>query len=77
MLIGRLVAQRLVNSCWIVKRFDIREHAQPRILQRLVLVGLRPFVLERPGEPFGDRVVVAVAAATHRARVMPSVCSVR
>jgi len=50
-LIWRLVAQPRS----IVKRFDVREHAQPGIFQRLVLVVLGPFVLQRPGEPFGHR----------------------
>ncbi|WP_234824020.1 hypothetical protein [Bremerella cremea] len=67
-LVGRLVAQRLVKSLAIIKRFNVLEHAQPGVCQRLVLAMLRPFVLERPEESLGHGVVVAVTATTHRAR---------
>ena len=65
-LIRRLVAQSLVKSRSIVKRFDVLEHTQPGIFQRFILVVLRPFVFELPEEPFGDRIVVAVAAAARK-----------
>ena len=61
------VAERLVEPLAIVKHFDVLEHAQTCRVEVFVRFVLRPFVLERPEEPLGYRVVVAVAPAAHRA----------
>ena len=51
----------------IVKRFDVFENAEARCFQIRILGMVRPFVLQRPEEPFHHRVVIATACATHRA----------
>lgn len=45
----------------IVKGFDVLEHAQPGRFQILERLMLGPLVLERPEDPFYDRVVIALA----------------
>jgi hypothetical protein len=65
-LFGTFVAEHLVETHGIVKRFDVLEHAQRRGFEVGERLMLGPLLLERPEESLGDRVVVAFARATDR-----------
>jgi hypothetical protein len=49
----------------IVEDFDVLEHAQPCGFKIGIFMVLGPLMLERPKEPLGHRVVVAIACAAH------------
>ena len=66
-LVGGLVAERLVSAFWIVKGFDVLEHAELGFFEVVELSPVGPLVFEAPEEAFHDGVVVAVARAAHRA----------
>ena len=65
---GGFVAERLVEPLAIVKDVDVFEYALSGLFQVGILVMLRPFVLERPEESLGHRVITTVAPAALRAR---------
>lgn len=55
-----------MESLGIIRRFDVLEHAQTVVTPVFELLMVGPFVLQRPEEPFHDRIVVAAASTTHR-----------
>ena len=66
-MIRRQVAERLMESNWIVKGFKVSEHGEPGLLEVGVVLELGPFMLQWPEESFGNGIIVTTTGAIHRA----------
>ena len=56
-----------MNSFRVVKRFDVFEDAQSRVIEILKLFKLGPLMFQRPEESFDNCVVVTASGAAHGA----------
>ena len=66
-LVGGEVSERLMQALWIVKGFDVTEHAEAGFFEIVEVFLVGPLVFEGPEEAFHDGVIVAAAGAAHGA----------